>query len=81
VANDPWYDITMTASNLKVAVPEQFEALVEALKQLEEKYKSDLLAAEAGGILNAQGRASVITEVRKRLETCLEKRRSYQNKA
>jgi hypothetical protein len=81
VANDPWYDITIAASNLKIAVPDQFDRFVEALKQLEEKYKSDLLAAEAGGILNAQGQASAATELRKRVEMCLEKRKAYQNRA
>jgi hypothetical protein len=81
MTNDPWYELTMAASNLKVAVPEQFGLLVEAFKQLEEKQKTDLLAADAGVILNAQGRASVLAEVRKRMELCLEKRKAYQNRA
>jgi hypothetical protein len=80
MAVDPWYELTMAASNLKVALPEQFELLVEAFKQLEEKQKTDLLAAEASVILNAQGRASIATEIRKRVEKCLEKRSSYQNR-
>lgn len=74
------YELTMAAANLKAAVPEQFAVFVEAVKLLEEKYKSDLIAAEAGGILNAQGRTAAIVEIRKRLETCFEKRKSYQNR-
>jgi anthranilate phosphoribosyltransferase len=81
VANDPWYDITMAASNLKVNMPEQFAEFVEALKQLEEKTKSDLLAADAGVILNAQGQASIAAKIRERVEGCLEKRKAYQNRA
>jgi hypothetical protein len=81
MTNDPWYELTMAASNLKVALPEQFNLLVEAFKQLEEKQKTDLLAADAGVILNAQGKASVLAEIRKRMELCLEKRKAYQNRA
>lgn len=78
MANDPWYEITMAASNLKVGLPDQFEALVEAFKQLEERLTSDLKAADAGVILNSQGQAALATKIRERLELCLEKRKSYQ---
>lgn len=81
VAVDPWYELTMAASNLKVGLPEQYERLVEAFKQLEEKSKTDLLAADAGVILNAQGQASMASKIRERIEMCLEKRKSYQNRA
>ena len=81
MATDPWYELTIAASNLKVALPEQYAALVEAFKQLEEKMKLDLFAADAGVILNAQGQASMVAKVRERMEQCLEKRKSYQNRA
>jgi hypothetical protein len=81
VANDPWFSITMAASNLKVALPEQFAEFVEALKQLEEKAKTDLLAADASVILSAQGQASMAAKIRDRVEGCLEKRKTYQNRA
>lgn len=81
MSNDPWYELTIAASNLKVALPEQFEKLVEAFKQLEEKLKLDLFAADRGVILNAQGQASVVAKIRERVEQCLEKRKSYQNRA
>jgi anthranilate phosphoribosyltransferase len=81
VANDPWYELTMAASNLKVGLPEQYAKLVEAFKQLEEKMKMDLFAADAGVILNAQGQASMVAKIRERIEQCLEKRQHYQNRA
>ena len=81
MANDPWYELTIAASNLKIGLPEQYEKLVEAFKQLEEKTKLDLYAADAGVILNAQGQASMVAKIRERIELCLEKRKSYQNRA
>ena len=81
MATDPWYELTMAASNLKIGLPEQYEKLVEAFKQLEEKLKLDLYAADAGVILNVQGQASLVAKVRERMETCLEKRKAYQNRA
>jgi len=71
----------MAASNLKLGLPEQFERLVEAFKQLEEKMKLDLFAADASVILNAQGQASMVAKIRERVELCLEKRKAYQNRA
>ena len=78
--SDPMYDITMAASSLKVIAPEQFDRLIEAFKQLEEQQKSALISAGVDSIFNVQGSASIVTQLRKRLENCLEQRATYQNR-
>jgi len=70
----------MAAASLKIIAPEQYDRLVEALKQLEEQTKSNLIAANADTIFHLQGQASVVTQLRKRFEDCLEQRSKYQNR-
>jgi len=74
------YEITMAASALKIALPEQFDRLVEAFRHLEEKVTRELISAPREGILGAQGRAALAGELKTRLEKCLEQRTSYQNR-
>ena len=78
--NDPMYAITMAAANLKAVAPEQFNALVDAFRQLETKYASDLLAAEQSLIVGVQGRTWMAAQLRIRLERCMEQRASYQQR-
>ena len=75
------YAVTMAASNLKVAAPDQFERLVEAFRQVEERYKADLIAAPASVIFNAQGHAWLAGQLRLRLEKCHEQRHAYESRA
>lgn len=75
------YAITMAASDLKVAAPEQYEKLVRAFQQLEEKFKQDLIAADASVIFGVQGRTWLASQLRNRLEKCHEQKRQYEQRA
>lgn len=75
------YAITMAAADLKVVAPEQFERLVRAFQQLEEKYKQDLIAADANVIFGVQGRTWLASQLKARLEKCHEQKRQYENRA
>jgi len=81
LSNDPGFYLTIAASNLKVAVPDQFEALLTAFQMVEEKEKAAFFSAPADGIFQAQGRANLAKELRERLERCLDQRKTYQNRA
>lgn len=81
MSNDPNYYLVIAASNLKVAVPDQFVALLGAFQMIEEREKAAFLAAGSEGIFQAQGRANLAKELRERLEKCLEQRKTYQNRA
>lgn len=80
MSNDPRYHITIAASNLKIVAPEQFEALVRALQLLDEQAGKALRAAPPDGILNAQGRAAIASDLKTWFETCMEQRRTYENR-
>ena len=80
MSDDPWFHLTMAASNLKVAAPDQFEALVRAVQLLVDKETKTLLAAGPEGIMGAQGRTNLATQVKDRLVNCLEQRKNYQNR-
>lgn len=70
--SDPLYDIAMAATELKLGMPQEFERLVEAFKKFDERCRTDLYAADANGIMAAQGRAIVVNNIRTKLETCLQ---------
>lgn len=74
------YDLTLAAAEVKIAAPGAFNLLVEAFSKLETKYRDELLAADASGIFVAQGRASLASQLHKRIEKCLEKKREYLNR-
>jgi hypothetical protein len=78
--SDPMYDITMAASTLKVIAPEQYDRLVDAFRQLEQKTIRELIAAPRDGIFGAQGRAALAEQLKARFENCLEQRAQYQNR-
>lgn len=81
MSDDPWFHLTIAASNLKVNQPEQFEALVRAFQMLVEKENKALLAAGTEGIMGAQGRTNLALTIRDRLVNCMEQRKNYQNRA
>jgi hypothetical protein len=80
MSDDPWFHITIAASNLKVVAPEQFEALVRAVQLLADKENKALLAAGAEGIMGAQGRTNMALQLRDRLVNCMDQRKNYQNR-
>lgn len=69
--SDPYADIVLAAAELKVTAMPQYQSFLHALEVLDKKLKADLLAAEPGGIFQAQGQAQVITKLRGKLEECL----------
>jgi hypothetical protein len=81
MSDDPWFHITIAASNLKVAVPDQFDALVRAVQLLADKENKTFLAAEGEALPRAQGRTNLVFQLRDRLVNCLEQRKNYQNRA
>jgi hypothetical protein len=81
MSDDPWFHITIAASNLKVIVPEQFEALVRAVQLLADKENKGLLAAGTEGVMAAQGRTNLAFQIRDRLVNCMDQRKNYQNRA
>ena len=74
------YGLTMAAADLKIAAPEQFDKLVEAVRALEARLNQDLIVAGATVIFNAQGQTWLASQLRQRLETCLEQRKNYENR-
>ena len=74
------YAITIAASNLKVAVPDQFDALVRAFQMLDDQATRDLRAAPADQIMQQQGRSVLAFLLRQRLEGCMDKRREYEKR-
>lgn len=74
------FALTIAASNLKIAVPDQFDALVRAFQLLVDRENKALLAAGQEGIMGAQGRTNLAIQVRDRLVNCLEQRKTYQDR-
>jgi len=68
------FDIANTACDLKLGMPDAYERFVEAFKRLEERCRLDFYAADASGIMGAQGRANLASNIRTKLETCLQVR-------
>jgi hypothetical protein len=75
------FDITLAAADLKVSLPEQFERLVEAFRKLEDKFQREFNAADAGVIYGAQGKVWMVSQLRARLEKCVEQKHQIENRA
>lgn len=76
--SDPLVPFVLAAAELKIAAPRQFDQLVEAVRVFEERCRDDLSAAEATVIFPAQGKAQLVTQLRQKLEGCLELRAKYE---
>lgn len=70
--SDPMYDVAMAATDLKLGMPNEFERFVDAVKKLDERCRANLYAAGPDGIFCAQGAASLVHDLRTKLETCLQ---------
>jgi len=68
----------MAAADLKLAAPPEYDRLVQAIKSFEERCRDDLAAAEPNVIFPAQGKAQLVTQLRQKLETCLDLRAKYE---
>jgi len=78
---DPFTSIVLAASELKIAAMPQFNVLVAALKELEEKLKTDLVAADPDKIFTAQGQAQLATQLRKKLDDCIKLREELKRRS
>ena len=76
--SDPLFALVMVAADLKLAAPAQYDRLVASVKIFEEKCREDLQAADAVGIFQAQGKAQAVTQLRTKLEQCIELRAKYE---
>ena len=81
MSDDPWYHITIAASEIKGALPEQFTALLTGFQLLAQKENKAFLAAGAEGVMGAQGRTNLALQIAERLERCFELRKNYQSRA
>jgi len=75
---DPLSLVVMAAADLKLAAPQEFERLVNALKLFEERCRDELNAAEPNVIFPAQGRSQLITQLRQKLENCHQLRANFE---
>lgn len=78
--SDPLFAIINAAADLKVAAPEQYERLVEAFRDYERRAISDLLAAGTDVIVGAQSKAWLLSQLRQKLEDCLNQRANYEKR-
>jgi hypothetical protein len=74
------FAITLAAADLKVVAPEQFAALVEAFRKVEAKLGQDFQAAGPETIFGAQGKVWLATQLRARLEKCLEQKHQIEQR-
>ena len=75
---DPFVEIVLSASELKLAAPLQYERFINSIRVFEERCRDDLSAAEANVIFPAQGKAQMVTQLRQKLEACFELRAKYE---
>jgi hypothetical protein len=76
--SDPMYLLVMAAAELKLAAPQEYERLIKAVKIFEDRCRDDLQAAEPNVIFPAQGKAQVITQLRQKLESCIDLRAKFE---
>lgn len=81
MTDDPWFHLTIAASNLKIVAPDQYAALERAFQLLADRENKALLAAGPEGVMAAQGRTNLAIQMRDRLVDCMEKRKTYANRA
>ena len=70
--SDPLYDVAVAAADLKIAAPREFDKFVTAIKALEDRCTNELRAASSNVIFTAQGKSQLVTQLRQKLETCLD---------
>jgi hypothetical protein len=62
----------LTAADLKLAAPREFDLFVGSIRSFEERCGGELRAAGPNVIFTAQGKAQLVSQLRQKLETCLE---------
>lgn len=78
--SDPLYAISMTAADLKLAAPREFDRFVETLKNFEMRCGDELYAAGPDGIFPAQGKAQLMRLLRQKIEDCLKIKATHETR-
>ena len=72
--SDPFTTIVLTASELKIAAMPQFNAFAQALVELEDRLKTDLVVASKDDVFTQQGKCQIVSQLRKKIEDCIKLR-------
>lgn len=75
---DPLHNVMMTAAELKLMAPREYDKFIEAMKAFETRCMNDLVAAADNVIFPAQGKAQIITQLRQKLENCHQLKADYE---
>lgn len=76
--SDPTFLLVMAAADLKLAAPQEYDRLIQAVKVFEDRCRDDLQAAEPNVIFPVQGKAQLMTQLRQKLENCLDLRAKFE---
>lgn len=76
--SDPLFPLVMAAAELKLAAPREYDKLLDAFRVFENRCRDDLQAAEPNVIFPVQGKAQLVTQLRQKLEDCLDLRAKYE---
>jgi hypothetical protein len=76
---DPFHEVALRAADIRERLPQEFDRLVQALKQVEEKSVRELLAAEPAVILAAQAQTRIVEKLREKFENCVAIKRQADN--
>lgn len=81
MSKNPLTDIVMAAAPLKAAAPQQFAALVEAVRAYEIATIADMVSSEnPHDVFRCQGGVKLVQQLRRHLQECSELRATYQRR-
>lgn len=81
MAKNPVTDVVMAAAQLKSAAPQQFTALVEAIRAHEKALIVDMVSSEQPTeIFRAQGGVKIMRQLRQNMQNCTELRAQYERR-
>jgi hypothetical protein len=81
MSKNPLTDIVMAAAPLKAAAPQQFAALVEAIRSYEVATITDMVSKDnSHDVFRAQGGVKILSALRRHLQECSELRATYQRR-
>ena len=74
-------DLVMAAAPLKAAAPQQYAALVEAIRAYEVATITDMVSKEnPHDVFRAQGGVKILSALRRHLHECTELKQTYQRR-
>jgi hypothetical protein len=72
--SDPYSAIVLAAAELKIAAMPQYNAMMRALGDLEERLRADLVAADKDMVFTQQGKCQLAGQLFKKLDDCIKLR-------